>query len=257
MLTDTHVHLDMEEFEGDRPQVLARALDAGVSRMISIGTDLASSRKSIEIAAKNDFVYATVGYHPHHASDLDANTLEELTSLAANPKVVAWGEIGLDFFRRRSPLQEQIKAFEKQLDLAAELGLPVIVHDRDAHDQVLEILRKRKLPSGGVMHCFSGDSDFAEALLILGFHLSIPGTVTYNKAFHVREVASRIPLDRLLLETDAPFLAPEPFRGKRNEPAYVINTAREIANLRNMDFHEIAKATTRNAEILFRLRNVP
>lgn len=257
MLIDTHAHLDMEDFEKDRQHVLARALRAGVSHVISIGVDLASSKKAIEIAGKNDFVSATVGCHPHHASDLDAKGLEQLASLAVNPKVVGWGEIGLDFFRRHSPPEEQITAFEKQLDLAADLELPVIIHDRDAHEQLLDILRQKKTPSGGVIHCFSGDYEFAKALMDMGFHVSIPGTVTYRKALLVRDVAARIPLERLFLETDAPFLAPEPHRGKRNEPAFVTHTAQEIARLRKMEFHDLAKVTTRNAVTLFKLKDVP
>lgn len=257
MLIDTHAHLDMEAFAGDLDLVLTRALEAGVRQTITIGIDLPSSRKAVEIAGGTDFVYAAVGYHPHHAEALDVKVLQELARLAGALKVVAWGEIGLDFFRRHSSPQSQIEAFEQQLDMAGEIGLPVIVHDRDAHEQLIEILRKKKPVSGGVIHCFSGDYETAGAFMDLGFYLSIPGTVTYNKAILVREVAAAIPLERLMVETDAPFLAPVPHRGKRNEPAFVRYTALEIARLRGMEFQALADATSNNARILFKLAEIP
>jgi TatD DNase family protein len=257
MLIDTHAHLDMEEFAGDREAVLARALQAEVRQIISIGIDLPSSRKAVELAGRTDFIYATVGYHPHHAEAFNARALRELAQLAGAPEVVAWGEIGLDFFRRHSSPQSQIEAFERQLDMAGEMGLPVIVHDRDAHEQLIEILRKKRFVSGGVIHCYSGDYETAGSFMDLGFYISIPGTVTYKKAVLVQEVAARIPLERLMVETDAPFLAPVPHRGKRNEPAFVRYTASEIARLRDMDFQALADATARNARTLFKLAEIP
>jgi TatD DNase family protein len=257
MLIDTHAHLDMEEFAGDREAVLARALQAEVSQIITIGIDLPSSRRAVELAGRADFVHATVGCHPHHAKTFDTQVLQELAHLAGTRKVVAWGEIGLDFFRRHSPLQSQIEAFEQQLDMAGEMGLPVIIHNRDAHEQLIQILRKRRFLSGGVIHCFSGDYETAGSLMDLGFYISIPGTVTYKKAVLVQEVAARIPLERLMVETDAPFLAPVPHRGKRNEPAFVRDTALEIARLREMDFQALADATSRNARTLFKLTEIP
>jgi TatD DNase family protein len=257
MLIDTHAHLDMEEFAGDLEAVLARAQQAEVRQIITIGIDLPSSQKAIEIAGRNRSIHASVGHHPHHAKTLDAQVLKELVHLAEAPEVVAWGEIGLDFFRRHSPPDSQIEAFERQLDMAGEMGLPVIIHDRDAHEQLVEILKKRKFPSGGVIHCFSGDYETAVSFMDLGFHISIPGTVTYRKAALVQEVASRIPLERLMVETDAPFLSPAPHRGKRNEPAYVRYTALEIARLRGMDFKALAHATSVNARTLFRLKETP
>jgi TatD DNase family protein len=251
MLIDTHAHLDMEAFQKDLPEVLARAGESEVTDIISIGIDLPSSAKALELAGKYDFIYATVGYHPHNAEAVDLGTLRDLADLASAPKVVAWGEIGLDFFRRHSSPESQIEAFERQLDLAGELGLPVIIHDRDAHEQIYEILRKRNLT--GVIHCFSGDYTLAGMFLDLGYYLSIPGTVTYKKADLVREVAAKIPLDRLLVETDAPFLAPVPYRGKRNEPAFVKHTAQEIARLREMDLQELGRSTSENARNLFKL----
>ena len=257
MLIDTHAHLDMKDFEKDREQVLARALEAGVAGIVTIGVDLPSSRKAVEIAKQNDFMAASVGYHPHNAKEMDEGAIRELAELAASPKVVAWGEIGLDFFRRHSPPQTQIKAFQRQIHMAGDLGLPVILHARDAHEPLLEILRNNRFPSGGVIHCFSGDYPMAGLFMDLGFHISIPGTVTYKKAVPLQEVAAKIPLERLLVETDAPFLAPVPHRGKRNEPAFVAHTAREIARLRDMDFEALADATSRNAKTLFKLRDMP
>jgi TatD DNase family protein len=257
MLIDSHAHLDMDEFEGDLTEVLSRALESGVGKIISVGIDLPSSAKALELATKHDYIYSTVGCHPHNADEADARVLKGLTELAAKPGVVAWGEIGLDFFRRHSPPQRQIEVFERQLDLARELGLPVIIHDREAHEQLYEILGKKKSSLTGVVHCFSGDYPLAQALLDMGFYISFPGTDTYKKAAVVREVASRIPLERLLVETDAPYLAPVPYRGKRNEPAFVKYTAQEIARLRGMDFQELARATSENATTLFNLGKRP
>jgi len=257
MLFDTHAHLDMDDFEKDREQVLTRALEAGVGRILTIGIDLPSSHKALEIAEKNDFMVASVGYHPHNAKEMDEGALRKLAELAASSKVVAWGEMGLDFFRRHSPPRIQIQAFQQQIQMAADIGLPVIIHARDAHEPLLEMLRKNRFPSGGVIHCFSGDYPMAGLFMDLGFYISIPGTVTYKKAVPLQEVAAKIPLERLLVETDAPFLAPVPHRGKRNEPAFVAHTAREIARLRDMDFEALANATSRNARTLFKLRDMP
>lgn len=255
MLVDTHAHLDMEEFEKDRHEVVARALEAKVGEIITVGIDGPSSWKALKIAEKNKIIHASVGYHPHNARDLDGQRLKELAELAASPRVVAWGEIGLDFFRRHCPPRIQIEAFQRQIDAAANMGLPVIIHDRDAHEPLLEILKKKRFPTGGVIHCFSGDYEMARLFMDLGFYISIPGTVTYKKALLVKEVAAKIPLERLLVETDAPFLSPVPNRGKRNEPAFVTYTAREIARLRDMDFQALAGATSKNARSLFKLRN--
>jgi TatD DNase family protein len=253
MLIDSHAHLDMEDFDADRDQVIKRARLGGVARIVTIGIDLASSRKAIEIANKNEFVYATVGYHPHNAKEADVRDLERLRALAAEPKVVAWGEIGLDFFRRHSSPDLQVKAFERQLDMAFEQNLPVIIHDRDAHADLLRILKSRKRQYQGVIHCFSGNYDLAMALIQMGFHISFPGTVTYKNAVDTQAAASRIPLDRLLVETDCPYLTPVPFRGKRNEPLYVKHTAEKIAQLRQLDFKQLAEVTSANTIRLFSL----
>jgi len=254
MLVDSHAHLDMEDFDEDRQATLDRALEGGITHIISIGTDLSSSLKALELANTYDFVFSSVGYHPHHATDMDKQVIRELEGLVSEPKVVAWGEIGLDFYRRYSPPDMQVAAFKRQLEMAYDLDLPVIIHDREAHTELLEILRQMtKGKARGVIHCFSGDYEMAMALIAMGYHISIPGTVTYKKATQVHEVATRIPLERMLVETDAPFLAPVPFRGKRNEPLFVTYTARKIAELRNMDFQEVALQTSENTKRVFGL----
>jgi len=253
MLIDSHAHLDMEDFDADRDLVIKRARAGGIARIITIGIDLASSMKTIEIAQEYEYVYAAVGYHPHNAKEADVRDLEKLRALASEAKVVAWGEIGLDFFRLHSPPELQIKAFERQLDMAFELELPVIIHDRDAHGDLLRILKSRKRQYQGVMHCFSGNYDLAMALIEMGFYISFPGTVTYKNALDIQGAASRIPLERLMVETDCPYLTPAPFRGKRNEPFYVKHTAEKIAQLRELDFKQLEEATSANTTQLFGL----
>jgi TatD DNase family protein len=253
MLIDSHAHLYMEDFDTDRDLVIERARAGGVARIITIGIDLASSIKGIEIANKYDLVYATVGYHPHNAKQANTGELEKLRVLFSEPKVVAWGEIGLDFFRRHSPPDRQVKAFEYQLDMASEQDLPVIIHDRDAHTDLLRILKSRKRQYQGVIHCFSGNYDLAMALIEMGFYISFPGTVTYKSALDTQDTARRIPLERLLVETDCPYLTPVPFRGKRNEPFYVTHTAEKIAQLRQLDVEHLGQATSANTIRLFNL----
>jgi TatD DNase family protein len=253
MLTDSHAHLDMDDYDADRDAVIQRARAGGVTCIITIGIDLNSSRKAIEIANKYEFIYATVGYHPHNVREAGIKDLEKLRGLVSQPKVVAWGEIGLDFFRRHSPPDRQVEAFERQLDMAFEQGLPVIIHDRDAHTDLLRILKSRRRQYRGVIHCFSGNFDLAMALIELGFYISFPGTVTYKNAVDAQSAASRIPLDRLLVETDCPYLTPVPFRGKRNEPLYVKHTAEKIALLRQLQIEELAEATSSNTRRLFNL----
>ena len=254
MLIDSHAHLDMQDFGHDRSKVIERALEGGLTHIITIGIDLESSISALELSRKHDFIYATVAYHPHNARECVPQSLERLAQMASEPKVVAWGEIGLDFYRHYSPPDDQLKIFRQQLEIANDLNLPVIIHSREAHSEVFAMLKKiGKGEKKGVIHCFSGDTDLAMAFIELGYYISIPGTVTYKKASLVREVASRIPLEHMLVETDAPFLTPVPKRGKRNEPVFVTYTAQEIARLRNSDFEEIAAATSRNAKGLFGL----
>lgn len=254
MLIDSHAHLDMDDYEQDLEQVLERSLQGGISNIIAIGIDLKSSIRSAEIAEKYEFIYSTVGYHPHNVKDAGKDELKRLADLASKPKVVAWGEIGLDFFKEYSPREMQINLFERQMGMATDMGMPVVIHDREAHSQIFDIVRKYSSGDNGragVIHCFSGDYDLAMAFIRLGYYISIPGTVTYKKAMEIKEVAKKIPLDRMLVETDAPYLAPVPKRGRRNEPLYVIYTAQFIAQLRNMDFDEFAERTCENTRMLF------
>jgi TatD DNase family protein len=251
MAIDTHAHLEMEEFDCDREAVLARAVEAGLTAIVTVGTTLPDCEKAVALARLYKPVYAAVGIHPHEVKDIDAATYDALRLLARQEKVVAIGEIGLDFFYDLSAREVQLRRFQEQLTLAEELDLPVIIHDREAHPEALEILRLRKGCLRGVLHCFSGDWTMACECLDLGFHLSVAGPVTYRKADRLRAVAREIPLERLLIETDAPYLAPQPHRGKRNEPAYVVETARYIAEMRGIPVNELERQTAANARRLF------
>jgi TatD DNase family protein len=262
-LIDTHAHLHFRQFDADRQEVLERASAAGVATMVTVGTDVLSSQQAVDLAARHDTIYASVGMHPHDAKKLNGSALAKLRTLAQQPRVVAVGEIGLDFYRDRSPRDMQRKAFQAQLAWSAKLAKPVIIHDRDAHDEVMEILADwaaglvHSPLAGrlGVLHTFSGDSRMAEQAIDLGFYISISGPVTYKNARRLAGVVRDIPLDRLLVETDCPFLTPHPYRGRRNEPAYVRLVAERIANLRGMAFGDLAKATTTNAERLFQFKS--
>ena len=262
-LVDTHAHLDFAKFDADRPAVMERARAAGVGTIVNVGTDLTSSRRAVDLAEQYEAVYAAVGMHPHGAKTLDGATLAQLRELAQKPKVVAVGEIGLDYYRDLSPRDAQRRAFQAQLAWAARLGKPVIIHDRDAHDEILEGLTnwaaglENSTLAGrlGVLHTFSGDLDMAKTSIDLGFYISISGPVTYRNARQLPGIVRALPLDRLLVETDCPFLAPEPYRGKRNEPAYTRLVAERIAELRDISFDDLAGATTANAHRLFGLAN--
>lgn len=254
MLIDSHAHLDMNDFEKDRGDVLERAIRGGIAHIISIGIDLKSSTDALGLARKYAYVSASVGVHPHNADDCDQSGLDKLAKMASALEIVAWGEIGLDFFRGYSAPETQSKIFKRQLGMAEDLNLPVIIHDREAHKQVYDIIKKMgKGERKGVIHCFSGNTDLAEAFIDLGYFISIPGTVTYKNASTIKDVAASIPLDRILIETDSPFLSPVPKRGKRNEPFNVTYTAKEIARLRNIPFEEVARQTSENAKALFGL----
>lgn len=256
-LVDTHAHLDFDAFDADREQVLERAWAAGLVAIVNAGADLPSSRAGVELAWRHARVFAAVGVHPHDAKDLAASALAELEALARAPKVVALGEIGLDFYRDLSPRPAQRKAFEAQLDLAAHLGKPVIVHDRDAHGEVMSLLRTwaptSPLAEKGVLHCFSGSLEMALEAVELGFLISIAGPITYANARKLPQIAAALPLDKLLIETDCPFLAPHPHRGKRNEPAHVAMVAKAVARVRGVSVADVARATTANAVRLFGL----
>ena len=253
MTIDSHAHLEMEEFDGDRDAVLGRAAAAGLMAIVTVGTTIPDCQKAVALAHRHPQVYAAVGIHPHEVKGIDAGTYEALRVLAQQEKVVAIGEIGLDFFYDLSPREVQLRRFAEQLDLALELDLPVIIHDREAHAETLAILRQRKGRLRGVLHCFSGDAAMARECLALGFYLSVAGPVTYRKSEQLRAVAREIPAEKLLIETDAPYLSPQPWRGKRNEPVYVVETARCLAEIRGMAAGELERVTEENARRLFGL----
>jgi TatD DNase family protein len=256
-MIDTHCHLDMSDYEQDCDDVIRKSFAAGVSQIITIGIDPASSKAAVRIAEQYSQIYASVGVHPHNVAGVTDKDYDELILLAGHPKVVGYGEIGIDLAKKYAPEALQKEHFTRQLRLAKELALPVIIHDREAHDEVMDILRKEQpFPAGGVMHCFSGDMALAREVLDLGFYISIPGVVSFNKAEEMQEVARKVPLNALIIETDGPFLSPVPMRGKRNEPAYVLYTAEKIADLRGTDLDSIAKITTENATRLFHLQRV-
>ena len=254
MLIDSHAHLEMDDFDGDREAVIQRAREEGVDRIVTVGLNLEDSRRAVALAERYDAIYASVGVHPHDVTGIDGTTYDLLSALSEHEKVIAYGEIGLDFFRNLSPRDLQIRRFAEQLELAGELGLPIIIHDREAHSETVEMLAAQKNDQGGVIHCFSGDYDMAARCMDMGLYISIPGTITFKKSDVLRDIVGKIPLDRLLVETDCPFLSPEPKRGKRNEPAYVAYTARRIAEIKHLPFEEVAEATSQNAEALFKIQ---
>lgn len=251
-LVDSHAHLDFKDFDQDREKVLERAENRGLKLIINIGCDLQSSQKSIKLAEKYPMIYASVGIHPHEAAKVPPDYLQLLREMAAHPRVVAIGEIGLDFFRNRSPQAVQEKVFQEQLQLAREVNLPVVLHDRDAHAEMMAILEAVGLPSaGGVMHCFSGDLSLAKKSVEMGLYISIAGPVTYPRNKVLGQVAATVPSNRLLIETDAPFLTPTPLRGKRNEPGYVAFTAEKVAALRGTTGKNIGRICLENTRRLF------
>ncbi|MCE5262356.1 MAG: TatD family hydrolase [Deltaproteobacteria bacterium] len=253
MAIDSHAHLEMTEFDCDREEVIARAAAAGLTAIITVGTTIPDCEKAAEIARLHPRVYAAVGIHPHEVKEIDPGTYDALRGIARQEKVVAIGEIGLDFFYDHSPREVQLRGFAEQLDLALELDLPVIIHDREAHAETLRMLRQAKGHLRGVLHCFSGDEAMARECLAMGFYLSVAGPVTYKKSDQLRAVARQIPMERLLIETDAPYLAPQPWRGKRNEPAYVLETARCLAGLKDVPVEALERQTEENTCRLFGL----
>jgi TatD DNase family protein len=259
MYFDTHVHLDDRQFSEDFAQVIAQTADQGVTAMVNVGTTLRSSRWSIKLAQKYPQIYASVGIHPHDAKSMkDEKHWAELEELARQPKAVALGEMGLDYFRNLSEPKVQREVFRRQLDLAKKLGHPVIIHDRDAHQDILDILAaaaKEDNNLTGVFHCFSGSWEMAKKCLELNFYLSLAGPVTYANAVKPKEVARKVPLDRLLIETDCPYLTPHPHRGKRNYPGFVKLVAEEIASLRGVPAEKVAQATKENGYRLFKIEN--
>jgi TatD DNase family protein len=269
LLVDTHCHLNFDWFNNDRAEVLQHAQDAGLGRILNPGIDLLTSRQALALAQASSLVYCAVGVHPNDASSWNEATLDGLRSLAQQPRVVAIGEIGLDYYRDRTPAELQRQVFAAQLNLAAERSLPVVIHtrsaspsDRQASDDVLSMLadwvgelKHQESPLAqhpGVLHSFSEDVTLARRAIDLGFYLGITGPVTFRKADELRQVVAEMPIERLLAETDAPFLTPHPHRGERNEPAYVRFVTEKIAQIKNLAFEAAAEITTANAERLFR-----
>jgi len=252
MLTDTHCHLDFPEFDRDRDEVIRRAKDEGIDYIINIGTSLEGSRKSIELSRQYGYIYATVGIHPHEADKFDKKEEIAIRELVKLNKVVAIGEIGLDYYKNYSEPENQRVLFLSLAKLAKDFSLPLVIHTRKANDDTLKIL-KEFLPVKAVVHCFSGEEDFLKECLNLGFFISFTCNITYKKSGHLRGLVKIVPLSRLLLETDAPYLPPEGLRGRRNEPAYVIHLAEEIARIKEISVEEVASATTDNAKDFFHL----
>jgi TatD DNase family protein len=258
MLIDTHAHLEMREFNDDRDDVIRRAREAGVEYIVTIGTTIESCRDAVMLADKYEFIYAAIGIHPHEVKDILHPAYEIIRHFAQHKKVVAYGEIGLDYHYEHSPRTDQKRKFRDMLREARELKLPVIVHDRDAHEDMLQILTEEWAPGlGGVMHCFSGDVEMAKTFIEMGFLISIAGPVTFPKAEALREVVRRIPIEHLLVETDAPYLSPAPMRGKRNEPAFVRHTAEAIAKIKGLTLDDVARITSFNAMQLFGIGTIP
>lgn len=254
-LCDTHAHLDDAQLSGDVTAVLARAKAAGVSWILAVGTTLVSSRHCVDLAVEHPEVLASSGIHPNHAADAAEGDWEACVALAELPQVVALGETGLDLYWKDTPLPVQQDFFDRHLRLAQQLDLPVIIHQRESGAEILAMLEeaRRRGPLRGVMHSFTGDAEFARSCLDLGLHISFAGMLTFKKSGDLRAVAREIPADRLLVETDSPYLSPEPFRGQRpNEPARVVHTARRLAEARGMGLAELAAQTTANARALFR-----
>ncbi|MBM7716710.1 TatD DNase family protein [Bacillus thermophilus] len=252
MLFDTHVHLNDEQFNDDLEEVMKRAQEAGVEHMVVVGFNRETIERALQIVDKYDFLYASIGWHPVDAIDMTEEDLVWLEEKARHPKVVAYGEIGLDYHWDKSPKDIQQEVFRKQIRLAKKLRLPLIIHNREATEDIIQILKEEDAKEiGGIMHCFSGSAESAKECLRLNFYISLGGPVTFKNAKKPKRVAEQVPLDKLLIETDCPYLAPHPYRGKRNEPAYVKLVAEQIAELKGISYEEVARATTENAKKLF------
>ncbi|MDD5174270.1 MAG: YchF/TatD family DNA exonuclease, partial [Candidatus Omnitrophica bacterium] len=254
MIIDTHCHLDFKDFDSDRDSVLDRAKEAGVVRIINVASSVEGTRRSLELAGKYDIVYASIGVHPHDAGDVTDKVIEDFRVLAENDKVVAVGEVGLDYYRNLSPKDKQVEAFKKFIHLAGSLKLPLIIHSREADQDLISVLKSEKTEGqAGVIHCFSGDEQFLKECLELGLNISFTSNLTFKKAQTLREIARTVPIERVLLETDAPYLAPEGMRGKRNEPAYLPRLVDEWVKLTGLSKGDVERITTHNANELFKL----
>jgi TatD DNase family protein len=258
MFVDSHAHIDGREFDADREEVIERAKAAGVSAILNVGTGDPHSdafERAVELGRNHDSVYTAIGTHPHDARLYDDPAEEKIKTLIKSERVLAWGEIGLDFHYDNSPRDVQVEVFKRQLHAARECGLPVIIHTREAEAETIEILKSdyEGAERRGIFHCFSGSMELAQRALGLGFMISFSGIVTFKKADDLREVAKKVPLDHLLIETDCPYLSPIPYRGKRNEPAHVVEVARHLAELRGMELDEIGRITGENFQQFFGL----
>jgi TatD DNase family protein len=252
MIFDTHAHYDDEQFDIDREQVLERAYQSRVHYIINASSDMASSKRSISLSEKYPFIYAAVGVHPHYVKDMDEVVLEQIKILSNSDKIVAIGEIGLDYHYENSLKEIQKKWFKKQLRLAKSLGLPVIIHNREAHGDCLDIVKEEKAgDTGGVFHCYSGSVEMARELIDNNFYLAFGGIVTFKNAKKAVDVIKYMPLDRLLIETDCPYLSPEPYRGKRNESSYLVHIIKKIAEIKGVSINNLENVTTDNAKTLF------
>ncbi|NLN84200.1 MAG: TatD family hydrolase [Firmicutes bacterium] len=254
-LIDSHVHLDDKRFAGEIPQLIDRAKKAGVAEMIQIGIDLRTSKIAIELSEKHPEIYPVVGFHPNELASYEDHE-EKLIELAQGEEVVAIGEIGLDYHWDKYSREKQKELFLRQIDIAKNLNKPIVIHNRDAHQDTMDILRQEhKYLPGGVLHCFSGSWEMAKMCLRWGFYISFAGPLTFPKSNKLREIATNVPNDRVLIETDCPYLAPQAFRGKRNEPAYVVEQAKMLAQLKGLDYQEVARLTRENTIRLFNLKD--
>ena len=254
MLIDTHVHLNADQYDDDLQEVIDRALSEGIDRMFVVGFDTKTIERTMKLIDQYDFIYGIIGWHPVDAIDCTDERLEWIESLSKHPKIIGIGEMGLDYHWDKSPKDIQKDVFRKQIALAKRVQLPIIIHNREATQDCVDILKEENASEvGGIMHSFSGSNEIADEILKMNFYVSLGGPVTFKNAKQPEEVAKHVPLDRLLVETDAPFLSPHPYRGKRNEPARVKLVAEQIAELRGLTYEEVCEATTENAERLFKL----
>jgi len=252
ILFDTHAHYDDSKFDDDRDEVIMNAYRSGVGLIINAASDVETARFSINLAKTYDFIYAAVGVHPHEAESFDEKTAEIIEKLASEEKVVAIGEIGLDYYYDNSPRELQKKCFARQINIARDVKMPVIIHDRDAHEDTLNIIKRENAKEvGGVMHCFSGSVEMANELLKNNFYISVGGTLTFKNARRAVEVVKHIPLERLLIETDCPYLAPEPFRGRRNDSSYIKYVAQKVAEIKDISYESVVDQTMKNGCALF------
>ena len=255
MLIDSHCHLDDPRYDADREEMTQRAREAGIAHFVTIGCDLETSRAAVTLAEQHPFISATVGVHPHEVKRIEAGWYDALQALATSTRVVAYGEIGLDYHYDHSPRDVQRERFREQVRLAHALNLPLVIHTREAQEDTMTILREENAAEvGGVFHCFAGDAWLAKDALDLGFSLSFSGIITFQNATMLRDIVKTVPLDRILIETDSPYLTPVPYRGKRNEPAYVRYVAEKIAELHGLSVPEVEEATTQNTKRLFRIK---